>query len=59
MYVHVYCLLGQTEGQKKGLFSRGEKDAEWNYPQEHLAVITDKKLYPFVKFEMIQSLLFY
>ena len=29
----------------------------WNYPQKHLVVIKDKKLYPFVKFKIIISLL--
>ena len=39
-----------SEGARKGA-------ALWDYPQEHLVVIKDEKVYPFVKFEIILPLL--
>ena len=47
--IQVYSLFGQTEGERKAFFG--------DCPQEHLVVIRDEKVYPFVKFEIILPLL--
>ena len=42
--------------REEGLFWRvqeGEGTTLWDYPQEHLVVIRDEKVSPFVKFEII------
>ena len=56
--VHLYSLLDQTEGEGKAFFGGCKKGtASWDYPQEYLIVIRDKKVSPFVKFEIIPTLL--
>ena len=54
----IYSLLGQTEGERKAFFGGCKKgDHIVRYPQEYLVVMRDEKVYPFVKFEIIQPLL--
>ena len=58
MSVQVYSLLGQTEGERKDFF-RGckKRDTLWDYALEHLVVIRDEKVSPFLKLEKILLLL--
>ena len=54
--VRIYSLLGQTEGEMKAEgCKRGATLGDC--PQEHLLVIRDEKVSPFVKFEIILPLL--
>ena len=54
----MYSLLGQTEGESKAFFGGCKKRGHIvRYPQEHLVVMRDEKVSPFVKFEIIQPLL--
>ena len=54
MSVQVYSLLAQTEGERKAFFGRCKKgDHIVRLYQEHLVVIRDEKVSPFVKFEII------
>ena len=59
--IHIYSLLAQTEEERKAFFG-GLEGAErettlCHYPQEHLVVMTDEKVSPFVKLEIILHLL--
>ena len=54
MSVQVYSLLGQTEGERKAFLKGARRGATlWDYHEEHLEVIRDEKVSPFVKFEII------
>ena len=54
MSVQVYSLLGQSEGERKVFLEGFRKGAKLeDYPQEHVVVIRDEKVSPFVKFEII------
>ena len=54
MSVQVYFLLGQTEGERKAFLEDAKRGTTfWDYPQQHLVVIRDAKVSPFVKFEII------
>ena len=58
--VKVYSLLGQTEGERKTFFKGCKKGGTfWDYSQEHLVVIRDEKVSPFVKFETILPFLYF
>ena len=47
-------LLGQTKGERKAFLKSVIRGTVfWDYSQEHLVVIRDEKLSPFVKFEII------
>ena len=51
-------LPDQTEGEKKGFLGGSKKGSHIvRYPQEHLVVIIEEKISPFVKFEVILHLL--
>ena len=55
----IYSLLAQTEGERKAFFWKGERNGTTlrDYSQDHLVDITDEKVSPFVKFEVILPLL--
>ena len=55
MSVEVYSLPGHIEGERNAFFLRGARRGVtlWDYPKEHLVVIRDEKVSPFVKFEII------
>ena len=56
--VQKYSLLDQTEGEKMPFLEGARRGTTLqNYPQEHLAVIRDEKVSPFVKFQIILPLL--
>ena len=57
--LQIYSLLAQTEGARKAFFWKGERKRTTlrDYPPEHLVDITDEKVSPFVKFEIILLLL--
>ena len=61
--IQVYSLLGQTEGEMKIFLEGARKRARGaycaHYLQEHLVVIRDWKVSPFVKFEIILPLFFF
>ena len=49
----IYALPYQTEGEKKAFSETGKKkNILWHFPQEHLVIIRDEKVCPFVKFEI-------
>ena len=51
-------LPDQTEGEKKAFLGGSKKRIHIvRYPQEHLVVIMEEKISPFVKFEVILHLL--
>ena len=53
----IYSLLAQTEGERKNLFGGCKKgDHIVRLSQEHLVVIRDQKVSPFVKLEVILPL---
>ena len=50
--------LAKLKGRGRNFLKGARRGATlWNYPQEHLVVIRDERFSPFVKFEMILSLL--
>ena len=52
--INIYFFLGQTEGERNTFFGGCKKgDHIVRYPQEHLAVMRNEKVCPFVKFEII------
>ena len=54
----IYSLLGQTEGKERPFLEGAKRGITLrDYPQEHLVVMGDEKVSPFVKFEIIQPLL--
>ena len=59
--VQVNSLLDQTEEERKTFLEGARRGATlWDYSQEYLVVISDEKVSPFVKFEIIPpSFVFY
>ena len=57
--LRIYFLLAQTERERKTFFWKGARrgSTSQDYPQEHLVVIRDKKVSPFLRFEIILTLL--
>ena len=56
--VPVYSLIVQSEEETEAFLEGARRGiALWDYPQEHLFVIKDEKVCPFVKFEIILPLL--
>ena len=56
--VQIYSPLDQTEGETKTFFGGYKKRVMLSdYPQEHLVVIRDEKVSPFLKYEIILPLL--
>ena len=50
--------LGKLKGRGRSFLKGARRVATlWDYPQEHLVVIRDEKVSPFVKFEIILPLL--
>ena len=50
--------LVKLKGRRRPFLKGARRGATlWDYPQEHFVVIRDKKISPFVKFEIILSLL--
>ena len=58
MSAQLYSALGQTERRRETILEAARSGAAlWDYLPEHLFVIKDEKVCPFVKFEIILPLL--
>ena len=53
----IYSLLSQTEGERKAFFGGCKRDHIVRLSKEHLVVMRNEKVSPFVKFEIILPLL--
>ena len=54
----ILCFLNKLKGKGRPFLEGPKKGATlWDYPQEHMVVIREEKISPFVKFEVILHLL--
>ena len=54
----ILCFLTKLKGKGRPFLEGPKKGATlWDYPQEHMVVIREEKISPFVKFEVILHLL--
>ena len=55
---HILCFLNKLKGKGRSFLEGPKKGATlWDYPQDHMVVIREEKISPFVKFEVILHLL--
>ena len=56
----ILCFLNKLKGKGRPFFEGPKKGAAlWDYSQEHIVVIREEKISPFVKFEVILHLRYF